>query len=98
MLKRITFEGDFCDIALCGETRYGSFCEDGSCSQRKVWERLKEYEDTGFSPEEVKMFNRKGESVKDNDESFEYIAYKMGADFAVKYFLLKDFAKKHKYE
>lgn len=44
-MERLTFDGNFCDIARCGETRYGSFCEDGTCSQRKVWERLKEYED-----------------------------------------------------
>ena len=44
-MDRLTFEGDFCDIAMCGEVRGGSFCEDGACSQRKVWERLKHYED-----------------------------------------------------
>lgn len=32
----------------------GSFCEDGYCSQRKVWERLKAYEDTGLEPETIK--------------------------------------------
>lgn len=44
-MKRLTFEGNFCDIAQCAETRGGSFCEDGACSQRKVWERLKKWED-----------------------------------------------------
>lgn len=44
-MKRLTFEGNYCDIAQCAETRGGSFCEDGACSQRKVWERLKEWED-----------------------------------------------------
>lgn len=53
-MERLTFEGRFCDIACCLETPGGSFCEDGYCSQRKVWERLKEYEDTGLSPEEIK--------------------------------------------
>lgn len=43
--NRITFEGNFCEIARCPETPGGSFCEDGTCSQRRVWERLKEYED-----------------------------------------------------
>lgn len=50
---RITFDGDFCDIAQCFNTRGGSFCETGYCSQRRVWERLKQYEDTGLSPEQV---------------------------------------------
>lgn len=43
-MKRLTFEGNFCDIAMCGEVRGGSFCEDGDCSQRKIWERLKAIE------------------------------------------------------
>lgn len=30
-----------------------SECADGPCSQRKVWERLKAYEDTGLEPEEI---------------------------------------------
>lgn len=44
-MERLTFEGLFCDIAKCQETPGGSFCENGMCSQRKVWERLKYYED-----------------------------------------------------
>ena len=52
-MDRLTFEGRFCDIAQCTETPGGSFCEDGYCSQRKVWERLKQYEDTGYTPEGI---------------------------------------------
>lgn len=52
-MARLTFDGNFCDIAQCTETPGGSFCEDGYCSQRKVWERLKQYEDTGYTPEEI---------------------------------------------
>ena len=49
-MERLTFEGNFCDIAQCRELP----CPyDGACSQRKVWERLKAYEDTGLEPEEV---------------------------------------------
>ena len=44
-MERLTFEGDFCTIAMCTLVPGGSFCEDVSCSQRKVWERLKNYED-----------------------------------------------------
>lgn len=50
-MERLTFEGNFCEIALCLKTPGGSFCEDGTCSQRKVWERLKAYEDIGLTPE-----------------------------------------------
>ena len=52
-MERLTFEGNFCDIAQCSEVPGGSFCEDGSCSQKKVWERLKAYEDKRLEPEEV---------------------------------------------
>ena len=49
-MERLTFEGNFCDIAQCRELP----CPyNGACSQRKVWERLKAYEDTGLEPEEV---------------------------------------------
>ena len=49
-MERLTFEGSFCDIAQCRELP----CPyNGACSQRKVWERLKAYEDTGLEPEEV---------------------------------------------
>ena len=41
-MERITFEGNFCDIAMCRENP----CPyNGMCSQRKTWERLKKYED-----------------------------------------------------
>ena len=43
-MKRLTFEGNFCDIVMCDEVRGGSFCEDGDCSQRKIWEQLKAIE------------------------------------------------------
>lgn len=43
--ERITYDGLFCDIAMCSETPGGSFCENGACSQRKTWERLKAIED-----------------------------------------------------
>ena len=49
-MERLTFEGNFCDIAQCRELP----CPyNGSCSQRKAWERLKAYEDTWLEPESV---------------------------------------------
>lgn len=56
-MDRLTFEGNFCDISRCQNTPGGSFCEDGACPQRKVWERLKEYEDTGLTPEQIRREN-----------------------------------------
>ena len=46
-MKRLTFEGNFCEIARCKEVK----CPyDTACSQKQVWDRLKQYEDTGLSP------------------------------------------------
>lgn len=49
-MDRLTFEGNFCDISQCEAAPGGSFCEDGACSAKKVWERLKEFEDLGYTP------------------------------------------------
>ena len=57
-MERLTFEGSFCDIAQCDVIPGGSYCESGSCTQRKVWERLAAYEDTGLTPERCAEFAR----------------------------------------
>ena len=57
-MERLTFEGNFCDIAQCDVIPGGSYCESGSCTQRKVWERLAAYEDTGLTPERCAEFAR----------------------------------------
>lgn len=44
-MKRLTFDGNFCDIAKCADVCEGMICEDDACSQRKTWERLKAIED-----------------------------------------------------
>lgn len=50
-MERLTFDGNFCDIAQCRKWP----CQyDGSCTQKQVWEKLKAYEDTGLTPEELK--------------------------------------------
>ena len=50
MMERLTFEGNFCEIARCKEIT----CPyDTDCSQKQVWERLKAYEDSGLSPEDA---------------------------------------------
>lgn len=56
VMERLTFDGNFCDIVQCENTPNGSYCESGgSCFLRKVWERLKAYEDTRLEPEEIDM-------------------------------------------
>jgi hypothetical protein len=65
-MDRLTFEGKFCDIAQCTETLGGSFCEDGYCSQRKVWDRLEQCVDTGYTPEEIAKLQ--GDLIMNNAE------------------------------
>lgn len=48
-MERLTFDGNFCDISQCRELPCP---HGGSCTQRKVWEKLKAYEDLGLDPEE----------------------------------------------
>ena len=49
-MERLTFDGNFCDIAQCRELpcTYG-----GNCSQKQVWERLKQFEDAFGTPEKA---------------------------------------------
>lgn len=46
-MEKLTFDGNFCDIAQCRDLPCP---HGGSCTQRKVWEKLKAYEDTGLTP------------------------------------------------
>lgn len=49
-MERLTLEGNFCEIARCKEVK----CPyDTDCSQKQVWERLKQYEDTKRTPEQI---------------------------------------------
>ena len=65
-MERMTFEGNFCDIAQCACTK----CPyDTACSQKQVLERLKAYEDTGLSPEKVSWMKEVIEAAFDNDTS-----------------------------
>lgn len=65
-MERLTFEGNFCEIARCKEVK----CPyDTACSQKQVWERLKAYEDTGLSHEKVSWMKEVIEAAFDNDTS-----------------------------
>lgn len=49
-MERLTFEGNFCDIAQCACMK----CPyDTNCSQKQAWEQLKAYEDSKLSPEDA---------------------------------------------
>lgn len=63
-MKRLTFEGNFCDISKCKDTPGGSFCENGYCDRRRVWERLKAYEDIGTVEEFAALVQAESEDCK----------------------------------
>ena len=44
-VERLTKEGKFCDVIECELTPGGSFCERGTCTERRLWERLSSIED-----------------------------------------------------
>lgn len=53
----LTHAGNYCeDIALCDPRN--STC-GGSCRGKQLWDRLKAYEDTGLTPEEVHALLRR---------------------------------------
>ncbi len=76
-MERLTFEGNFCDIARCRELP----CPyDGNCTQRLVWERLKAYEDAGLSPQACSMCREIEEGLSSTDYSISRMLELMKAD------------------
>lgn len=76
-MERLTFEGNFCDIAQCRD----SACrQDGTCTQRLVWERLKAYEDAGLSPQACAEAREIEETLSSYDYSISRMVELMKAD------------------
>ena len=76
-MERLTFEGNFCDIAQCRELP----CKyDGNCTQRQVWERLKAYEDAGLSPQACAEAREIEETLSGCDYSISRMVELMKAD------------------
>jgi hypothetical protein len=76
-LERLTFEDNFCDIAQCRD----SACrQDGTCTQRLVWERLKAYEDAGLSPQACAEAREIEETLSGYDYSISRMVELMKAD------------------
>lgn len=76
-MERLTFEGNFCDIAQCRELP----CKyDGNCTQKEAWERLKAYEDSGLSPQACSNAREIEETLSGCDYSISRIAELMKAD------------------
>lgn len=65
-MERLTFEGNFCDIAQCRD----SACkQDGTCTQKEVWERLKQFEDVFKTPEKAAWAKQTIEMAFSDDPS-----------------------------
>ena len=76
-MERLTFEGNFCDIAQCRD----SACrQDGTCTQRLVWETLKAYEDAGLSPQACAEAREIEETLSSCDYSISRMVELMKAD------------------
>lgn len=76
-MERLTFEGNFCDIAQCRELPCPYV---GSCAQKEVWERLKAYEDTRLSPEGLKQAAEIEEYLNECGSSISRVAELIKAD------------------
>lgn len=76
-MERLTFEGNYCDIAQCRELP----CPyDGNCTQKEVWERLKAYEDAGLSPQACAEAREIEETLSGCDYSISRMVELMKAD------------------
>ena len=76
-MERLTFEGNFCDIAQCRELPCK---DDGNCTQKEVWERLKDYEDSGLSPQACAEAREIDETLSGCDYSISRMVELMKAD------------------
>lgn len=76
-MDRLTFDGNFCDIAQCREL---SCPYSTACMQRQVWERLKQYEDSGLSPSACEEARKIEDGLSKYDYSIARMAELMQAD------------------
>ena len=76
-MERLTFEGNFCDIAQCRELP----CPyDNNCMQKQVWERLRDYEDAGLSPKACAQARKIEDGLNADDYSIDRMVELMKAD------------------
>lgn len=76
-MERLTFDGSFCDISQCRELP----CPyNNACTQRQVWERLKQYEDSGLSPIACKKAKKIEDGLSEHDYSIARMVELMQAD------------------
>lgn len=76
-MERLTFDGNFCEIAQCREL---SCPYSTACMQRQVWERLKQYEDSGLSPIACEEARKIEDGLSEHDYSIARMVELMQAD------------------
>lgn len=76
-MERLTFDGNFCDIAQCRELPCPC---NNACTQRQVWERLKQYEDSGLSPSACEEAKKIEGGLSEHDYSIARMVELMQAD------------------
>ncbi len=76
-MERLTFEGNFCDIAQCRDL---ACQQSGTCTQRQVWERLKAFEDAKLSPQACAEAREIEETLSGCDYSISRMVELMKAD------------------
>lgn len=86
-MERLTFDGNFCDIAQCDQTLFQC---DGNCTEKQVWERLKSYEDTRLSPEGLKQACEIEEYLNECGSSIARVAELIRADDERRVLVLPD--------
>ncbi len=76
-MERLTFEGNFCDLAQCRD----SACrQSGTCTMKEVWERLKQFEAAGLSPQACAEAREIEETLSRWDYSISRMVELMKAD------------------
>lgn len=76
-MERLTFDGNFCDIAQCRELP----CPyNNACTQRQAWERMKQYEDSGLSPIACEEARKIEDGLSKHDYSIARMVELMQAD------------------
>ena len=76
-MERLTFDGNFCDIAQCRELP----CPyDNNCTQKQVWERLRDYEAAGLSPKACTQARKIEDGLNADDYSIDRMVELMKAD------------------
>ena len=76
-MERLTFEGNFCDIAQCHllPCKY-----DNSCTQKQVWERLKAYEATELTPKDCAEYREFEDEIIASGKTFARVVELLRAD------------------